>query len=206
MSGISMNIETIAGIKGAARRSASLHRAQAARDAGPSAADRVAAEFFALTGEVAGKVVSAYWPIKDEIGTSVLMHRAIAKGAEIVLPVVQGAGKPLLFREWTPTTALEKGSYGAMIPPADSPVFEPDILILPLLAFDTRGYRLGYGGGYYDRTLAALRAKKTVLAIGIAYAGQETHDVPHEATDQKIDAIVTEVEGRWLTARPEPAS
>jgi len=198
-----MTDEPIVEAKQKARRSAALHREHSFRDAGPSASDRVAARFMEKFGDLDGKVIAAYSPIKDEIGTLVLMHRASAREARVVLPVVSGAGQPLIFREWTPTTQLTKGAYGAMIPPQECPELIPDIIILPLLAFDLKGYRLGYGGGFYDRTLEALRAEREVLAVGFGFAGQEMRNVPHEATDQKLDAIVTEVEARWLIPQPE---
>ena len=102
-------------------------------------------------------------------------------------------GLPLPFRIWTPDTPLVEGKYGTQWP-ADGPDVEPHVLIVPLVAFDRTGNRLGYGGGFYDRTLAALRALRPTLAIGYAFAAQELPDLPLEPTDQPLDAIVTEVE------------
>ncbi len=98
---------------------------------------------------------------------------------------------PLKFREWTPGCALVEGEFGALIP-AEGAWLDPVVLIVPLLAFDARGYRLGYGGGFYDRTLEALRARRPTLAVGFAFAAQEVAEVPIDATDQRLDAVVTE--------------
>lgn len=109
------------------------------------------------------------------------------------VPVIPGADQPLIFRRWRPGAAMVPGAFGALIPEAGD-VVEPEVLIVPLLAFDRRGYRLGYGGGFYDRTLERLRAMRPVLAIGFAFSMQEIETVPTEPTDQKLDLIVTERE------------
>ncbi|PKP70572.1 MAG: 5-formyltetrahydrofolate cyclo-ligase, partial [Alphaproteobacteria bacterium HGW-Alphaproteobacteria-4] len=106
-------------------------------------------------------------------------------------PVILGRGQPLGFRAWAPGVAMQRGQFGALIPAAGA-WLTPRVLIVPLLAFDARGYRLGYGGGYYDRTLAALRARGPVTAIGFAFAAQQVPEVPTEATDEKLDLLVTD--------------
>ena len=139
-----------------------------------------------------GAAVSAYWPIRSEISPRPLVDLLAAKGFRTALPVMTGAGKPLRFRLWTPGDDLEKGPLGLSEPLAAAPEVEPDIVFAPLAAFDARGGRIGYGGGNFDATLAALRAKKTVLAAGLAYAIQEIDAAPHEAHDQRLDFVVTE--------------
>jgi 5-formyltetrahydrofolate cyclo-ligase len=107
------------------------------------------------------------------------------------VPVIEGKGLPLRFREWSPGVRMQPGPFGAQVP-ATGDWLQPELLIVPLLAFDAAGRRLGYGGGFYDRTLAALRARGPVRAIGLAYAAQQVGEVPADATDQPLDAIVTE--------------
>jgi 5-formyltetrahydrofolate cyclo-ligase len=114
-----------------------------------------------------------------------------ALGRRICVPVIQGAGLPLRFREWVPGCALEAGPFGAEVPVAGE-WLEPDVLLVPLLAFDARLYRLGYGGGYYDRTLAKFRGERQVIAAGFAFAGQRVHAVPVDEFDQRLDAVITE--------------
>ncbi len=137
--------------------------------------------------------VSGYWPMRTEIDPRACLHLLHEKGMDICLPVVLGAAQPLVFRVWTPETIMVEGAFGAMIPEQGAEV-EPDVLIVPLLAFDRAGYRLGYGGGFYDRTLERLRAIRQTYAVGFAFAGQEVRAVPREATDEPLDAIVTESE------------
>ena len=108
------------------------------------------------------------------------------------LPALVGRDRPLEFRRWRPGDVLVPARLGTSEPGAESPVVEPSVLLVPLLVFDREGYRLGYGGGYYDRTLAALRGRREVVAIGVAYAGQEVDHVPHDGTDQRLDWVITE--------------
>lgn len=137
-----------------------------------------------------GVPLSGYMPIRTEINPVPAMEEAAAHGP-VGVPVITAAGQPLRFAEWEPDCALEDGPFGAKIP-ADLVYFEPEILIVPLVAFSRDGGRLGYGGGFYDRTLEGLRAKRATLAIGFAFAAQEADNLPLEATDQPLDMIVTE--------------
>ena len=141
-----------------------------------------------------GKVVSAYWPIGDEIDARHFMNSAAAEGATLCLPAVVSRGAPLIFRKWTPETDLEAGPHNTRHPGPDAPERVPDILIVPLLGFSRQGGRLGYGGGFFDRTLAKLRKNKEILAIGLAYAVQEMAKLPVDAHDQPLDWVVTERE------------
>ncbi len=137
-----------------------------------------------------GVALSGFMPIRTEIDPTPAMAEAAAHGP-VGVPVIQGAEKPLMFARWTPGTVMEAGAFGAMVP-KDPDYFEPEILIVPLLAFNRQGGRLGYGGGFYDRTLEMLRGKRATLAIGFAFAGQEEEHLPLEPTDQPLDLIVTE--------------
>jgi 5-formyltetrahydrofolate cyclo-ligase len=136
-------------------------------------------------------VVSGFWPIKDEIDIRPLMAELSRSGCRLALPVVQGRGKPLLFRAWQPGDPLEAGVFGTLQPNAQREALEPDALIVPLLACDEQGWRLGYGGGFYDRTLAGLRARRRVTAAGVGFAGQLVPAVPHGPDDQRLDWLLT---------------
>ncbi|MEL6609488.1 MAG: 5-formyltetrahydrofolate cyclo-ligase [Pseudomonadota bacterium] len=137
-----------------------------------------------------GVPVAGYMPINTEIDPRPAMAEASAHG-DVAIPVITGAGQPLRFALWEPEMALVEGAFKAMIP-ADPVWCVPEIIVVPLVAFDRAGGRLGYGGGFYDRTLEGLRAQGPVLAIGFAFAAQEAADLPLEATDQPLDMIVTE--------------
>jgi len=143
---------------------------------------------------LAAPVVSVYWPIRSELNTRPLIDALAAAGFRVTLPVMHKVRHPLIFRDFTPGDDLIKGPYGLSEPAEDKAARDPDILFSPLAAFDRRGYRLGYGGGIYDATLAQLRAKKPVAAIGVAYACQETDRVPTEPHDERLDHLVTEGE------------
>jgi 5-formyltetrahydrofolate cyclo-ligase len=137
-------------------------------------------------------VVSGFWPIKEEIDIRPLMIELSNEGCQLALPVVQGKGKPLIFRAWRPGDPLEAGVFGTLQPSAKREVMEPDALIVPLLACDEEGWRLGYGGGFYDRTLAGLRSKKTITAVGVGFNDQLVPQVPHGPSDQRLDWLLTD--------------
>ena len=138
------------------------------------------------------EVVSAFWSIGDEIPTLPLLETLDASGFKVALPVTGKIGTPLVFRRWTPASAMVTGRMAIQEPPSNAEVLRPDVLFVPLAAFDRRGHRIGYGAGFYDRSLAGLRAEKTITAIGVAYAAQEVLFVPNEDYDQPLDFIVTE--------------
>lgn len=137
-------------------------------------------------------IVSGYFPIRSEIDPMPAMVSLHEHGFQLCLPVVLGEGKSLEFRAWQPGAAMQPGVFGAMIPESTE-AMEPEAVITPLLAFDAEGRRLGYGGGYYDRSLEELRARRRTYAIGLAFEVQRVDVVPDEATDQRLDAVVTEV-------------
>lgn len=171
-------------VKAEARKAAFAARKEAfARGQGQSAeilADVLAAH--------RGKALAGYMPMRTEIDPLPAMA---AHQGPVGVPVILGPGQALKFREWTPGCAMEEGAFRAFIP-VEGAWVEPEVVIVPLVAFDARGYRLGYGGGFYDRTLEGLRARRPTIAVGFAFDAQEMAEVPIEDTDQKLDFIVTE--------------
>ena len=146
-----------------------------------------------------GACVAGYWPLEGEIDPVPLMEVLAARGHVLALPVVTETGGVLQFRRWAPGEDLEPGPHGTRHPAASQGFITPTILLVPLLAFDRRGFRLGYGGGYYDRTLAQLRRGGILLAIGLAFAAQEVESVPTDPWDIALDFIATE-QGVIVTA------
>lgn len=136
-------------------------------------------------------VVAGYMPIRTEISPLATMTILHEQGKRICVPVIQGPDVPLAFHEWKPDCEMIEGPFGAAIP-KKTVVLEPELLITPLVAWDGEGYRLGYGGGYYDRSFEQLRAKRQTIGVGFAYEAQRLPAVPREATDQRLDAVVTE--------------
>ena len=178
--------------KKAARQAAILRRDAAHAALAASAPGRVAAHFAAALRLAPGAAISGYWPGRSELDIRPLLTRLQGTGHPIGLPVVVGRGKPRLFREWRPGDRLEPRAFGLQEPLATAPEVVPRVLLVPLLAFDREGYRIGYGGGYYDLTLATLRARGEVLAIGVGYAAQGVARLPHDGRDERLDWMVTE--------------
>lgn len=170
-----------------AARSAAFERRKGAHAA---AAPGSCGELSAFLAGYRGVALAGYLPIRTEIDPLPAMAEAAAYGP-VGVPVIQGAGQPLKFRAWEPDCALTDGPFNVQVPAAGDWV-EPEILIVPLVAFTSDRQRLGYGGGYYDRTLAQLRKKRGILAVGFAYAAQEAEFLPVEPTDQSLDLIITE--------------
>lgn len=136
-------------------------------------------------------VVSSYWSIGAELAPEHLESCLLRDGHSLCLPVMVGKGKPLVFRRWAPGDPLIDRLWGIREPALSAPEMVPDVLMVPLLAFDRRGWRLGYGGGFYDRTLQTLRASKPILAVGLCYGEQEVDAVPHLDYDQPLDWVLT---------------
>jgi len=170
----------------------------ARRDALPADARKAAAE--AIAGRkfplsiAPGAIVSGFMPLKSEINPLPLLHRLAENGARLALPVVAGRGKPLIMREWAWGEPLAAGVWGIREPKPEAAEVEPDILLVPLLAFDRAGHRIGYGAGYYDMTINGLRARKAVSAIGIAFAAQEVEKISATPRDARLDLVLTERE------------
>ena len=180
-------------------RKAELRAAAIARrDALPAAARAAAAQVIAarpLPVAVApGMIVSGFSPMKSEINPVPLMRSFADAGALLALPVVAGRGKPLVMRRWAFGEPLVAGVWGIREPPPEAPEVFPDVLIVPLAAFDRAGHRIGYGAGYYDTTIGRLRGMKPVVAVGIAFAAQEIPQVPATAHDAPLDLMLTETE------------
>lgn len=168
-------------------------------------AARAASDCNVLIAQLApyrGAVLAGYMPMRTEIDClpAMVAHLAAGQGGRVGVPVIPGPAQPLRFHQWSPEARMIEGAFKAMIPEGGAELV-PTVLIVPLLAFDRRGYRLGYGGGFYDRTLEGLRARGPVTAIGFAFAAQEVDEVPIEPTDQPLDLIVTEQGVVPLTGR-----
>lgn len=168
------------------KRRAQLHpslRVDAARDA--------VGHF--LHGVDIGKaeIVAAYWPIRDELDIKSLIGKMMDAGQLVCLPVVIGPEQPLELRLWQEGAPLYEAGFGTLAPEDGALQVEPDVILMPLLGFDHRGTRLGYGGGYYDRTLAYL--KKRPRLIGFAFARQEIEFIPRQPHDVPLDTVVTEL-------------
>ena len=137
-------------------------------------------------------IVSGYWPIRDELDARRVLTGLHEEGVTCVLPVVTDRRSALRFRRWRPGDVLEQSSFGLSEPVSAAPELVPRVVLVPLLAVDARGNRLGYGGGYYDRTLSTLRQTGPVMAVGLCFEAQRIPDVPHDRRDQPLDWIVTE--------------
>ena len=176
-----------------------MKREKAHAAGGPAAALALRDRFLEGPGKLVAAewpdaIVSGFWPFGPEIDVRPILYHLHAAGHPVALPVVIRRGLPLVFRTWRPGLKLISGSFGVPRPGPEQPELSPRILIVPLLAFDRAGYRLGYGGGFYDRTLAGLRAHGPVLAIGVAFAAQEVECVPRDDTDERLDWMVTDRE------------
>ncbi|MET0630759.1 MAG: 5-formyltetrahydrofolate cyclo-ligase [Xanthobacteraceae bacterium] len=179
--------------KAVLRREALARRDALPRELRAAAAEAIAARPFPLA-IAPGAVVSGFMPMKSEINPVPLMRKLADAGATLALPVVAGKGQPLIMRAWSLGEPLAAGVWGIREPKPEAPEVFPDILIVPLLAFDRRGHRIGYGAGYFDMTIAALRAGKPVVAAGIGFAAQEIAEVPTTPRDARLDLVLTERE------------
>src|SRR6476659_10313407 len=183
--------DSISELKSVIRKDAILRR-----DALPAAERAKAAEIIATrpfpVAMNAGMIVSGFMPLKTEINPLPLMRSLAAQGARLALPAIDGRGKPLIMRAFAFGDELASGQWGIREPKADTPDVAPDILLVPLLAFDRTGHRIGYGAGYYDMTIARLRSIKPLIAAGIAFAAQEVEQVPVTPRDARLDLVLTE--------------
>lgn len=176
----------------AAARAARAAAFAAVPDGGMRMRERFLAELLPTLGLAPQAVVAGYIPVRDEIDALPLVRALMAGGCTAAMPCVVGPGAPLLFRRWDLGGPLMSRPFGLLEPDEQAPAIEPDLVLAPLLAFDRHGYRLGNGRGYYDRTLAGLRARRATVAVGLAFAAQEVVSLPVGEHDQRLDWVVTE--------------
>lgn len=186
-------MEYVAIKKSDLRREAMARRDALPPEARQAAAEAIAARKFPLA-IAPGTIVSGFMPLKSEINPLPLMRKLAAQGARPALPVVAGREKPLIMREWVFGEPLVAGVWGIREPKPEAAELEPDILLVPLIAFDRAGHRIGYGAGYYDLTIVQLRARKAIIAVGLAFAVQEIAAVPATPRDALLDLVLTERE------------
>lgn len=184
--------DTLAADKAALRSEVEARRGIAHKALSGTAGAAIRDYFLAGAPRADAPVIAGYWPFRTEIDPRPLMTALHALGHRIVLPVAVRKAAPLKFRLWGPGAPLVKAGLGGLVPDVGTPELEPDLLLVPMLAFDDTGFRLGYGGGFYDRTLEQLRGLKPIRAVGVAYNAQRVPAVPREATDQRLDAMLTE--------------
>jgi 5-formyltetrahydrofolate cyclo-ligase len=175
-------------------RAAALAKRDALSDAQRDAAAQVLAAR-GLPFDIAhGTIVAGYSPIRSEIDPTPLMRKLAAQGAQLALPVITARDAPLIFRVWSPGAELVRGPLGILEPSPEAASVIPDILLVPLAAFDRSGHRIGYGAGHYDRTFAQLRPSKAVRAAGVAFSVQEIEAVPALPHDVALDYVLTETQ------------
>jgi 5-formyltetrahydrofolate cyclo-ligase len=184
---------SIANAKAELRRQARTRRDALPASVRSAAAQAIAERPFPVAVRLQA-IVSGFMPLGSEINPIPLMRKLASCGAQLALPAVARRGKPLSMRAFAFGQTLVAGVWGIREPAPDAPEVSPDILLVPLLAFDRSGQRIGYGAGYYDLTLAALRARKTIIACGLAFATQEIPSVPTTQRDARLDLVLTERE------------
>ena len=166
-------------------------------------AQRIAEVGGALATERSARIAAAYWPIKGEASPVPLLEELAARNVMTALPAMDWRDHALVFRRWRPGEPLVEVEFGVREPAAEAPRVRPDLVFVPLVAFDRRGHRLGYGAGFYDRTLADLRLTGRTTTVGIAYAIQEVPEMPNEGHDQRLDYVLTDRE--WINCKPGSA-
>jgi 5-formyltetrahydrofolate cyclo-ligase len=186
-------VSSIDAIKAELRREAIARRDAMPAETRAAGAEAIAARAFPVAMRP-GTIVSGLMPLKSEINPLPLMKALTGQGARLALPVIAGRGAPLIMRSWKFDEPLDRGQWGIREPKADAAEVEPDIILVPLLVFDRTGHRIGYGAGYYDLTIAALRGRKPIVAIGLAFAAQEVPAVPATPRDARLDLVLTERE------------
>jgi 5-formyltetrahydrofolate cyclo-ligase len=183
------------------RKAALARRAEIPADVREAFQARIAIEGVKIARQAVARTVAAYWPMRGEADAQALMIALDYHEFVAALPAMEAVGRPLVFRQWRARDPLVEGPFGTVEPSARAREVVPDILFVPLAAFDRRGHRIGYGAGCYDVTLEALRGVRQVIAIGVAFSVQEVPAIPEEAHDQRLDYILTENE--FITCRTE---
>ena len=179
--------------KAALRTVAQERRRKAAAEAGQESAARLADNLAAHCTNLSGLVASGYLSIGSEIDVVPTLQLLGQFGLVTALLVVVGRDRPLVFRRWTPDMDLERGPFKTRHPSSINPDIIPDLVIVPMLAFDSNGYRIGWGGGFYDRTLMKLRSVKPIIAVGAAFSVQQVDNVPRDHHDARLDWVATEI-------------
>jgi 5-formyltetrahydrofolate cyclo-ligase len=187
--------------KATLRREALARRGAVAPGVRAAFSRRLANEGLRLARLWRPRAVSAFHTLRDEPDTLPLLSALAGEGFATALPVVDGRESPLTFRLWRPGDPARSGAMSIAEPLEEAQAVDPDLLFVPLACFDRRGHRIGYGAGYYDRTLAGLRAIRPIHAVGVAYGVCEVAAVPYEAHDQSLDAIVTDQETILISDR-----
>ncbi|MCI0467085.1 MAG: 5-formyltetrahydrofolate cyclo-ligase [Beijerinckiaceae bacterium] len=182
----------MSGEKAALRARALALRKETPSSVAAAYAQHLAREGLALVQCLRPGAVSAYFPLPGEPSTLLLLDRLAIAGFKTALPVTGKLGTPLVFRLWRPGEPTVRGKMAIEEPLPEAPEVAPGVLFVPLAAFDRTGHRIGYGAGFYDRSLKQLRAEKPICAIGVAYASQEFPEIPHEAHDERLDFVLTE--------------
>ncbi len=184
------------------RQAAATVRDKAHRVLGKAAATAFSDHFLSGIQPVPACVIAGYFPIRSEADVVPLLDRLNDLGHTCALPLVLGAHEPLAFHQWRPGASTTSGAYGTRVPLAGAREVVPDIVLVPLLAFDPAGTRLGYGGGFYDRTLAKLREKGSCIAVGVAFSAQQRDLLPCDPYDEALDWVVTEKGCRHFERKP----
>ena len=185
--------KTADGLKKDLRQRAKLRRKEAWTAGAGAEVAAQALSGVSMFSRASSAIVAGYWPMGDELDLRPLLQALHTRGFALALPALVGPARPLIFRRWQPDDPLCAAEFGTQEPTADQAVCRPDIVLVPLLAFDSQGGRLGYGGGFYDRTLAQLRAEGAgVCALGVAFSAQEVSAVVCGPYDQPLDGIITE--------------
>ncbi|MBT5433468.1 MAG: 5-formyltetrahydrofolate cyclo-ligase [Alphaproteobacteria bacterium] len=180
-------------------RAECLNKRKALHAALPQAGELACDHFLNAIGFPDDAVISAYLPVKDEFDVLPFAEVADLLGHIVGMPLVTAKATALTFLEWTPECAMVEGAMGIPTPPLDAAKVEPELLLVPMMAYDSDGFRLGYGGGFYDRTLAALRKRNPdTMAVGVCFAGLEVDHVPHDDHDARLDWVVTEQGARRI--------
>ena len=174
------------------RKAAEKRRQFLFQSKGIYASKRLAKNFCSTWSPAYGSIISAFWPFRTELDVRPLIHHLFGLGYTIALPEITSKYEPLIFREWNPGQNLIKDNFGVMCLPKTAKIKKPDWLLVPLLAFDKNGFRLGYGGGFYDITLKSLREEKHIFAVGVGFEGQMIERVPYARHDIRLNAVLTE--------------
>ena len=185
------DVMSLAEIKRQARSRAIIVRNDVHEAAKSGAGVGLAAQGLPVSRNAQNNIISAFHSFGTEISTFEFFDKLVAEGWTTALPVVVAKNTPLVFRQWAPGDKLVPGRWDIKVPPEMAPEVQPDVLLVPMLAFDRRGYRLGYGGGFYDRTLQRLRETAAVTAVGLAYDEQHVDEVPHLLHDEPLDWVLT---------------